>query len=87
MWDFAKNMLDKRLGDKVKPFTLHDLRRTTATGMANLGILPHVIEMVLNHQSGHKGGIGGVYNRSSYEREVRAALVAWADHVTALVAL
>src|SRR5262245_44940560 len=87
MWDFAKNMLDKRLGDKVKPFTLHDLRRTTATGMANLGILPHVIEMVLNHQSGHKGGIGGVYNRSSYEREVRAALVAWAAHVTALVAL
>jgi hypothetical protein len=39
---------------------------------------------VLNHQSGHKGGVAGIYNRSSYEREVRAALALWADHVRVL---
>ena len=46
--------------------------------MTDLGIQPHIVEQVLNHQSGHKGGIAGIYNRSSYAREVRAALV-WAD--------
>ena len=51
--------------------------------MTDLGIQPHIVEQVLNHQSGHKGGIAGIYNRSSYAREVRAALV-WADHVRAL---
>jgi hypothetical protein len=47
--------------------------------------MPHVIEAVLNHQSGHKRGPAGVYNRSRYEREVRAALALWADHIRALV--
>ena len=47
---------------------------------------PHVIEQILNHRSGHKSGIAGVYNRSSYEREVRAALAQWHDHVRTLVA-
>jgi hypothetical protein len=53
--------------------------------MAELGVLPHVIEAVLNHVSGHKAGIAGVYNRSGYEREVRAALALWADHLRSLV--
>ena len=53
--------------------------------MADLGVQPHIIEAVLNHVSGHKGGVAGIYNRSSYEREVRAALMLWADHVRALV--
>jgi hypothetical protein len=53
--------------------------------MADLGIAPHVIEQILNHQSGHRRGVAGVYNRSSYEREVRAALVLWADHVRSIV--
>ena len=84
-WDYAKKALDKRLGDKVKAFTLHDIRRSTATGMANIGVQPHIIEQILNHISGHKGGVAGIYNRSNYEREVRAALIKWADHVSALV--
>jgi hypothetical protein len=42
---------------------------------------PHVIEALLNHVSGHKRGVAGVYNRSIYERETRAALALWADHV------
>jgi hypothetical protein len=48
-------------------------------------VLPHVLEALLNHVSGHKGGVAGIYNRSSYEREVRTALVLWADHVRELL--
>ena len=53
--------------------------------MADLGIMPHVIEQILNHQSGHRRGPAGIYNRSSYEREVRAALALWHDHLRALI--
>jgi len=77
--------VDAKLGDAVKPWTLHDLRRTAATGMADIGVQPHIIEAVLNHISGHKVGVAGIYNRSSYEREVKAALALWSDHVRALV--
>src|SRR5262249_25564095 len=66
-WDLAKKRLDRRLGDAVQPWRLHDLRRTCATGMAELGVEPHVIEAVLNHVSGHKAGIAGVYNKARYE--------------------
>ncbi|MBB3998629.1 tyrosine-type recombinase/integrase [Aureimonas pseudogalii] len=60
------------------PWTTHDLRRTVATQMAEIGILPHIIEAVLNHVSGFKSGVAGVYNRNAYEPEKRAALDAWA---------
>jgi integrase len=83
--DYAKGALDGRLGDQVKPWTLHDLRRTTATKMCDLGIAPHIVETILNHQSGHRGGVAGIYNKSRYEHEVREALIRWADHVSALV--
>jgi hypothetical protein len=53
--------------------------------MCDLGVAPHVVEQILNHQSGHRSGVRGVYNRSSYEREVRAALALWADHIRKLV--
>ena len=53
--------------------------------MADIGVQPHIIEAVLNHYGGHRAGIAGVYNRSSYTREMRAALALWADHVCALV--
>ena len=49
-----------------------------------LGIAPHVVEAILNHISGHKGGVAGVYNKATYEKEKRAALDLWADHVMAL---
>jgi hypothetical protein len=52
--------------------------------MAELGVLPHIIETVLNHQSGHKGGVAGIYNRATYATDVRAALELWAEHVTGL---
>ena len=67
----------------VTNWNVHDLRRTVATRMADLGVQPHIIEQVLNHQSGHKRGPAGIYNRSPYEREVKAALALWQDHVAA----
>jgi len=77
----------KRAGlpQPVTGWRLHDLRRTVATGMAELGVQPHIIEAVLNHVSGHKAGVAGVYNRAGYEPEVRAALALWSDHVRAIV--
>lgn len=84
-WDDGKRDLDARLAGRVAPWCLHDLRRTVATRMADLGVQPHIIEAALNHYSGHRAGVAGVYNRSPYEREVRAALILWANHVRAIV--
>jgi integrase len=80
----AKQRLDEAAG--VTGWTLHDLRRTAATRMADLGVQPHVIETVLNHISGHKSGVAGVYNRSSYAPEKRAALDLWGTHIQTLLA-
>jgi integrase len=84
-WARPKAALDARLGDSVMPWTLHDLRRTLATRLCDLGTAPHVVEQILNHQSGHRAGIVGVYNKSVYTNEVRAALALWSDHVRSLV--
>jgi integrase len=84
-WARGKTAIDQHLAAAVKPWRLHDLRRSCATKMADIGIEPHVIEAALNHFSGHRRGIGGVYNRSSYERAVAAALARWAEHVIALI--
>jgi len=89
-WSNAKRSLDVRilakLGEKpkLKPWRLHDIRRTVATRMSELGVLPHVVEAVLNHISGHKAGVAGVYNRASYAAEKRHALDLWAAHVLAI---
>jgi integrase len=83
-WDRGKKSLDQRTGI-AEMWNIHDIRRSVATRMADIGVQPHIIEQILNHQSGHKAGVAGIYNRSSYEREVRAALALWADHVNALV--
>jgi integrase len=81
----SKATLDAAL-DIVAPWRLHDIRRTVATRMADLGVQPHVIEALLNHVSGHKAGVAGTYNRSLYSAEKRRALDLWAAHVIALVA-
>lgn len=83
-WDLSKKALDARIG-AIAPWTHHDLRRTMATRMAEIGVMPHVIEAVLNHVSGHKHGVAGIYNRSTYEREKMIALDRWAEHVLATV--
>jgi integrase len=84
-WGHARADLDQRLGATVKPWRLHDLRRTCATRLCDLGVAPHVVEQLLNHASGHKGGVAGIYNRSNYANEVRAALALWADHLRTIV--
>jgi integrase len=84
-WSDAKRKLDRRLADTVKPWHLHDLRRSLATGMADIGIEPHIIEACLNHFSGHRRGVAGTYNRSSYASQMKAALARWSEHVLALV--
>lgn len=66
------------------PWTPHDIRRTVATGMAGLGIAPHVIEAVLNHISGFRSGVAGVYNRNAYDPEKRRALDMWAERLDAI---
>ena len=68
----------------VPRWTLHDLRRTCATGMAELGIAPHIVEACLNHVSGARAGVAGIYNRAAYGPEKRAALERWAAHVQGL---
>ncbi len=86
-WSNAKSALDQRLqaAGTTAPWRLHDIRRTVATRMADLGVQPHVIEAVLNHVSGHKAGVAGIYNRSIYAAEKSAALTLWGGHVTALL--
>jgi integrase len=87
-YGIPKRELDQAIttnGGTMPPWVLHDLRRSCATGMAELGVQPHIVEAVLNHASGHKAGVAGVYNKAVYEREKRQALDLWADHVMALV--
>src|SRR6516162_4186674 len=83
-WSRSKRELDRSLTGHVRPFRVHDIRRSVATGMADIGIEPHVIVACLNHYSGHRRGTAGVYNRSNYERAVKAALARWSEHVLAL---
>jgi len=93
-WSKAKSKLDqaifelrKKASKKAKsmePWIIHDLRRSVATGMAEIGVQPHVIEAVLNHVSGHKAGVAGIYNRATYQREKAAALTLWADHIQSI---
>jgi hypothetical protein len=53
--------------------------------MAELGVMPNVIELALNHVSGHKAGVAGIYNRSKMSDAVREGLQKWSDHIEALI--
>ena len=79
-----KRKLDQLSG--VRDWTLHDLRRTAATGMAALKVPLHVIELVLNHRSKSLSGVAGIYNRHEYLDEQRDALERWGQHVEHLAA-
>lgn len=90
-WSKSKTALDARiaeaLGQSLPHWTVHDLRRSASTVMADrLGVLPHIVEAILNHVSGHRAGVAGVYNRARYAAEMREALQCWAEHVAALPA-
>jgi integrase len=94
-WSRARRALDVRISEArteasieipLAPFTLHDLRRSMATRLGDLGIQPHVIEALLNHISGSKSGVAGIYNRATYAAEKRQAVDIWAAHLEALLA-
>jgi hypothetical protein len=61
------------------------LRRTMVTGMARLGVPPHVADKILNHQSGTISGVAAVYQKHEFLEERKAALDLWADHVARVV--
>jgi integrase len=87
----AKRRIDQFLiarlpsGVNLLPWRIHDLRRTTATGLQREGVRFEVTEAVLNHVSGARGGIAGVYQRHDWADEKREALQKWDRHVAALL--
>jgi integrase len=92
-WSRAKSALDDRMTEALRAkkgasaslaaWRIHDLRRTVATRLGDQGVLPHVVEAILNHISGHRAGVAGIYNRAIYAAEKREALDKWADAVAA----
>jgi integrase len=79
----AKHLLDKHSG--VSGWRLHDLRRTCVSGMARLGIAPHVADKILNHQGGTISGVAAVYQRHDFLAERKDALDRWAGHVAQII--
>jgi len=69
------------LPENTQDWRFHDFRRTASTGMAKVGVMPHVIDAVTNHKSGIVSGVGATYNRYTYLNEKRDALEQWANHV------
>jgi integrase len=88
-WTGSRKLLNDRIakayGQPLPHWTPHDLRRSFATHASKLGIQPHVIEAILNHVSGFRAGVAGIYNRNPYDAEKRTALSTWADHLLAIV--
>jgi integrase len=66
----------------ISPWTFHDLRRTASTGMSGMcSVLPHIVEACLNHISGARASVAGVYNQEAYADEKRIAFEKWSDYV------
>ena len=87
-WGKCKVGLDVRiaeLGNALPDWVIHDLRRTFATGLQRLGVRLEVTEAILNHVSGSRRGVAGIYQRHDWAAEKRAALDAWTAHVLAVV--
>jgi integrase len=79
--DAALSKAAKESNRKTASWVLHDLRRTMATGLQRLGVRLEVTEAVLNHVSGSRSGIVGVYQRHGWKDEKVAALRAWTTQV------
>jgi integrase len=80
----AKRVLDQLSG--VTGWRVHDLRRTCVSGMARLGVAPHVADKILNHQSGTISGVAAVYQRHDFFSERQDALERWGIHIAHIVA-
>jgi hypothetical protein len=79
----GKRALDKRCG--ITGWRLHDLRRTIVSGMARLGVPPHVADKILNHQAGTISGVAAVYQRHDFLLERKEALDRWGAHVEQII--
>lgn len=77
----SRNRKERNIKQDFPEWRLHDLRRTAASGMAELGAAPHIIERVLNHSSGIVSGVAAVYNRYDYRKEVGNALEEWSFYL------
>ncbi|HEY0113384.1 MAG TPA: integrase arm-type DNA-binding domain-containing protein [Allosphingosinicella sp.] len=76
-WSKAKARLDALVDNGPRPWRTHDIRRTLATGLQRLGVRFEVTEAVLNHVSGARSGVAGVYQRHNWAAEKRDALESW----------
>jgi integrase len=83
--DFSRHKRKLDLICGVSNWRLHDLRRTCVSGMAALGIAPHVADKILNHQSGTISGVAAVYQRHEFLAERKAALMLWGSHVGSIL--
>ncbi len=81
---FSKSKAALDRASDVTDWTLHDLRRTFASGLASLGVPIPVVEKLLNHVSGTFSGIVGVYQRYDFMPEMREAVEKWEKHVLAV---
>ena len=85
-WGASKSELTAKVKLTSK-WKHHDLRRTCATGMTDrVGIDPWIVEIVLNHTSGWRGGLPGRYNKAKVEGLARKAWFRWDKHIAALAA-
>jgi len=82
--DFSRFKRELDNLSEVKDWVLHDLRRTMVSGMARSGVMPHIADKILNHQSGTISGVAAVYQRHEFMAERQSALAEWARHVESL---
>jgi hypothetical protein len=93
--NFVLNGTDRPFGDHsgakekvtpaIPPWTLHDLRRSFASGLQRIGVAPQIVELALNHRSGTFSGVAGIYQRHRYAKEVREAFELWSQHIETLI--
>jgi integrase len=79
------SLAKEKIAPAIRPWTLHDLRRSFASGLQRLGVAPHIVELAMNHRSGTFRGVAGIYHRHRYEKEVREAFGLWSKHIGALI--
>lgn len=88
-WTRARAALNKRItettGQPLPHWQPHDLRRSFVTHANEIGIAPHVVELLVNHVSGHRGGVAGIYNKATLDVEKRIAMQRWAEQLMAWV--